>query len=272
MIMYIRKRPNTAYFLITFGWTWMLVFALIISGLVQDVNKPTLAFILVGLLCNISPSIAAFIVTRITRGKEGTEALIANFKKKTARRRILIVLAIVPSATILTTVISHSVIHEYQFALTIPLILMGLIWPLFSSFGEEFGWRGYILPQLLARFTPLQSGIILGVIWEIWHLPMHYIGYKSYGQFMIPAFILILITMTLHAVIMTMIYIKTGGALKLMILYHWTITGSSILLGGFLQTDVMTKYSIQESIITALILFVIAMMMNVKKLENNRGW
>jgi membrane protease YdiL (CAAX protease family) len=40
------------------------------------------------------------------------------------------------------------------------------------TFGEEFGWRGYLLPRLM----PLgQNWAILlsGVIWAVWHLPLN---------------------------------------------------------------------------------------------------
>ena len=36
---------------------------------------------------------------------------------------------------------------------------------------EELGWRGVALPLLQRRFTPLTSGLLLGLVWAIWHLP-----------------------------------------------------------------------------------------------------
>lgn len=39
-------------------------------------------------------------------------------------------------------------------------------------FGEEFGWRGYMLPRLARRFTPRTAVLIHSVIWWIWHLPV----------------------------------------------------------------------------------------------------
>ena len=37
--------------------------------------------------------------------------------------------------------------------------------------GEEIGWRGYALPQLLSRYSPLASSLILGLVWGAWHAP-----------------------------------------------------------------------------------------------------
>ncbi|HOM67422.1 MAG TPA: CPBP family intramembrane metalloprotease [Brevefilum fermentans] len=48
------------------------------------------------------------------------------------------------------------------------------------SFGEEFGWRGYLLPKLL----PLggrKASLITGVIWGVWHWPLILMGY-NYGS------------------------------------------------------------------------------------------
>lgn len=48
-----------------------------------------------------------------------------------------------------------------------------------ATFGEEFGWRAYLLPKLL----PLgwrKATIFLGVIWGVWHWPVIFMGYE-YG-------------------------------------------------------------------------------------------
>lgn len=37
---------------------------------------------------------------------------------------------------------------------------------------EEFGWSGVALPLLQQRFVPFGSGIILGVIWGLWQVPV----------------------------------------------------------------------------------------------------
>jgi membrane protease YdiL (CAAX protease family) len=57
-----------------------------------------------------------------------------------------------------------------------------LISPFINSlftFGEEFGWRGYLLQKLLP-LGKLKAVLILGVIWGIWHAPVIAMGH-NYG-------------------------------------------------------------------------------------------
>jgi uncharacterized protein len=66
--------------------------------------------------------------------------------------------------------------------LLIQLAQAVLIAPLINSvftFGEEFGWRAYLLPKLM----PLggrKATLLIGLIWGIWHWPVIFMGYE-YG-------------------------------------------------------------------------------------------
>jgi membrane protease YdiL (CAAX protease family) len=35
---------------------------------------------------------------------------------------------------------------------------------------EEIGWRGFLLPRLLERFSPLEASLVVGLVWAAWHL------------------------------------------------------------------------------------------------------
>ena len=48
-------------------------------------------------------------------------------------------------------------------------ILMGL--EIFLGFGEEYGWRGYLLPRLMP-LGEVKATLTLGSIWALWHLPV----------------------------------------------------------------------------------------------------
>lgn len=40
------------------------------------------------------------------------------------------------------------------------------------AFGEEFGWRGYMLPRLAQQLTARKAVIVHAAIWWVWHLPL----------------------------------------------------------------------------------------------------
>jgi membrane protease YdiL (CAAX protease family) len=62
---------------------------------------------------------------------------------------------------------------------TVQAILMAPLLNAIPTFGEEFGWRGYLLPKLI----PLggrKAVLIIGLIWGVWHWPVILMGY-NYG-------------------------------------------------------------------------------------------
>ncbi len=61
-----------------------------------------------------------------------------------------------------------------QIAVTVAILLV------FSGpLGEEPGWRGFALPQLLQNAGALAASLVLGVIWAAWHLPLVLLGELS---------------------------------------------------------------------------------------------
>lgn len=58
-------------------------------------------------------------------------------------------------------------------------ILIAPVLNLVPIFGEEFGWRAYLLPKLLP-LGERRAYIISGVVWGVWHAPIIAMGY-NYG-------------------------------------------------------------------------------------------
>ena len=49
-----------------------------------------------------------------------------------------------------------------------------------TCFGEEWGWRGYLLPKMEKKLPTLPLLLITGVIWGLWHVPITALGH-NYG-------------------------------------------------------------------------------------------
>jgi membrane protease YdiL (CAAX protease family) len=56
-----------------------------------------------------------------------------------------------------------------RLATVLPVLLFTL---LFNGGPEEPGWRGFALPRLQERFSPVRATLVLGVLWALWHLPL----------------------------------------------------------------------------------------------------
>lgn len=48
------------------------------------------------------------------------------------------------------------------------------------GFGEEFGWRGYLLPKLMP-LGKIRAYLLVGVIWGLWHAPLILVGFNYPG-------------------------------------------------------------------------------------------
>jgi membrane protease YdiL (CAAX protease family) len=48
------------------------------------------------------------------------------------------------------------------------------------GFGEELGWRGYLLPKLMP-LGKWKAYVLLAIIWAAWHFPMIWVGFMYPG-------------------------------------------------------------------------------------------
>ncbi|BFP39420.1 hypothetical protein FGF1_02650 [Flavobacteriaceae bacterium GF1] len=97
---------------------------------------------------------------------------------------------------------------------------------------EEFGWRGFAQPGLQKKFSPLKTGLIIGLVWSLWHLPLFVFLPKAVGQMPIFAYIPL---MTGVGVIFSWLYNRTKGSMFLAILLH----GGLNFAHGFLGADLI---------------------------------
>lgn len=164
---------------------------------------------------------------------------------------------------------SHPMIRDVV-PLDAPLLALVLPWLIFEILtnGEEWGWRGYVLPRLQAKYNALTASLIVGVIWSVWHLPK-FLGTgmndeRSFAWFTVAHLAL--------AVLYTWLYNNTRGSILLVVLFHATGNTAGVLLpvkfavaGGVAENMLIALY-----IVAAVVVALIAGAENLSRTEERQ--
>lgn len=79
------------------------------------------------------------------------------------------------------------------------------------TFGEEFGWRGYLLPRL-APLGGVTAAIIVGVIWGLWHAPLIFVdGYEYNDPHSLVAVCMFVLPSTTLSIILAWLRFRSGS-------------------------------------------------------------
>lgn len=70
--------------------------------------------------------------------------------------------------------------YTYLFSQCAAALIWGPFVNMFFAFGEELGWRGYLYPLLRRRLSDVQTALLGGMIWGVWHMPVLLRGH-NYG-------------------------------------------------------------------------------------------
>jgi membrane protease YdiL (CAAX protease family) len=96
--------------------------------------------------------------------------------------------------------------------------------------GEESGWRGFALPRLLEKYSPLKAGILVGLAWNFWHLPLWFTsGFSSSN--LVEYILFFSVAIISLAVLMTWILSKTSTSLIPMVITHFSFNVGFALIG-----------------------------------------
>jgi len=136
---------------------------------------------------------------------------------------------------------------DLQRAVVMQLVMGVVIAPfanLINCFGEEWGWRGFLLPKLLKQFKVVPALILNGLIWGLWHVPLtvmghnYGVGYPGYPFVGILAMCLFCIAM---GIILSYVTIRTGSCIPA-IMGHGTLNGFAS--AGLLFTSLDHPYNV----------------------------
>ena len=151
----LATHPIAWFVVIAFGSSWAFTGLLSVS-------------ILFGLVALFGPTVAALTVG----WADGSIVELRHrLTDRRSARRFAVVAMVVPfavtaAAALLWTVAGHAAPGLGTIS-AIELVIFVLV------VGEEIGWRGFLLPRLRTRLTVPEAGLVTGIVWSLWHLPIY---------------------------------------------------------------------------------------------------
>lgn len=195
----LQVRRIALFLVITFGLHWLPAVYFALEGITTTSrNFSTLQYNLIVVAASFSPAVAHLLTRWITSEPLSRDHLLLPLDLRESWRTYLSV-ALIPfvvaifgalvyfavypthlAAQPLETFVSHtrapaSLGTTITLGIYVLLSLLSLIPGALMLFGEEFGWRAYLLPKL-APLGLKPATLLVGVVWGVWHWPFIYLG------------------------------------------------------------------------------------------------
>jgi len=228
-----QQRELVRFFGITFAVSWLLW----LPGVLRSnglVNLPEIVG-LPGMFVPLVPSVVAFLLVRRAEGRAGVAALARRgIQIGFDKRWLLPAVLLFPVVGLLTVGVLALAGRRPLDGWQVPSVLsvLGTVAYILVAGGglEEFGWRGYALDRMLQGRSALTASLLLGLVWGLWHLPLHLkVGTT---QAAIPIWQFVIQTMVL-SVLYTWLTANTRGSVLIAILFHTLGNATAALLPPF---------------------------------------
>src|SRR5918995_2136365 len=163
-----RAHPTLVFFCLAFATSWTLMTPAMVAGLDSLAAIPFFLGVW-------APAAAAAVVVRVTGGS--IKAWLRDIMRWRVPARYYlfalgfpVVLAALASAefALAGESLEFGLVGE-RAASFLPLLLFCF---LVNGGPEEPAWRGFALPRLQKRHSPIKATLFLGTIWGLWHLPL----------------------------------------------------------------------------------------------------
>jgi membrane protease YdiL (CAAX protease family) len=110
----------------------------------------------------------------------------------------------------------------------------------FTAVFEEAGWRGFLLPRLQLRFSPLMATTLVWLPWAVWHLPLDFT--RPGGWSLLAILELRGPALLLASILITWLYNRSRGALLSPVLFHASMNSFPFLLPSITCLEINPDY------------------------------
>jgi membrane protease YdiL (CAAX protease family) len=222
---WIRRHPVSSYYILALVFTWGYWFVLIAQG--KHSGPGTSVSHLPGLL---GPMLAAFVTTAIIDGKPGLGDLLRRMTHWGSSLPRGVLLALSPLAM---GVLAFAALHllgtpppAVRDFWIYPGLSSSLSWwavlplvVLLNGFGEEVGWRGFLMERLLLRHDTFRTTLIIAGLWIVWHIPVFWIN-VTMSALVGPMLLGWAFGLVCGAFVLAHVYLLSGRSILVVALWH----------------------------------------------------
>ncbi|MGA8890368.1 MAG: CPBP family intramembrane glutamic endopeptidase [Anaeromyxobacteraceae bacterium] len=235
----VRTHPLAAFLATAFAFSWSDWLSLAASGArIVPGHLPTDMAGMVG------PAFAAFFVTAVGAGETGLKDLGLRMLRFPWRSPWFWLLAPAPLWVALAVasvlpLLGHAAPPPSSFARypglpAMPLVSVFDLVLVGVGFGQEVGWRGFLLPRLQQRLGPLRGAVAVAPVWGLWVLPLLVVNrawVPADGWLLVPlAGSAVLIVSA--SVVLAFLVARTGGSILGAALWHASLRMTTVTDGG----------------------------------------
>lgn len=237
---FIQRLPALTYYVLTFAISWggvLLIIAFGHGGLPATPQQfeRLLPFVILALLAG--PSLTSLLLTTLASGWAGLSDLLSRLLRwRVGGRWYAVALLTAPLVmlAVLLTLSLTSPVFLPGIAVTsekASRVLVGLATGLAAGLFEELGWTGFAIPRLRQRYGVLATGLIVGILWAVWHLIVTYwasgtvSGSLSLASYLLDPFLFLVA----YRVLMVWVYDRTGSLLVAMLM-HASLTATTRII------------------------------------------
>ncbi len=219
-IAWLKRHQLLAYFILAFAIGWLVLLPRVLASFGPPGVASSAHFNRWDELVFVyAPAFAAIIVTAVTGGS--IRHLLGRLVRWRVGLQWYLIAVLLPGLIFLIAIAIARLFGSAQLVIPpmrelIPAFLIGLIIQMVVNM-EEVGWRGFALPRMQAEWSALKAGLILGVIWGVWHIPLFFLRGNPLQS---TPFILFIISTTMLSVMLAWGFNNTRGSLLITQMMH----------------------------------------------------
>ena len=268
---FIKRHPVFSYYFLVFAISWGGILILIGGpGNIPDTNENAEKLFFPALIIMFAgPFMSGIIMNYFTSGMEGVRKLISRLCRWRVRGIWYLIAFLTGPLTVATVLFGLSIFNQKFLpgVITVDdkigLIIFGVSWGIIGGgLLEETGWTGFAVPQLRKRYNILTTGLIVGILWGIWHFLIafwasNYLrGEDSWLMFVAGILAFYLIALPAYRVLLVYVYDRTGN-LPVVMLMHAFLSASTLIFQPTITGEISFIWNLVLGIIFWIIVIIL---------------